>query len=191
MSTFASPGDSIPAPGMELLFSTTLTSSATTITTGTLQTGYHDLVLSISAKTDRASTCGDYLLVAFNGDTDFANNYQIMVIDYRSNGTAVVGETANAAGGVGFITGTDPAPQPANPANFGGCRVRIFSHESTDRYKAWEAFTSQIQNELNCNRLRLQSGLWQNTAAVTSLTFSASTGSDFVAGTSIFIYGMK
>jgi len=65
--------------------------------------------------------------------------------------------------------------------------VDILDYASTTKYKTLRTFAGADQNAAGGN-VSLGSGLWMNTAAITSVTFSS--GSTFNSGT-IALYGIK
>tara|TARA_B100000927_G_scaffold284665_1_gene273863 strand:+ start:550 stop:1137 length:588 start_codon:yes stop_codon:yes gene_type:complete len=195
MATFNSPSDSSFKPQiMELIFSTTLTSDTNSVTTGTLPTGYRHLHIVIAAKCDRASEfgCGGGVAARFNGDS--SSSYLTLSSRLIANGSAV-GPPVNGMSTVtsavfGSTTGSNISPAPANPNTYSAVVVDILNHEVATRHKAWTSQVTSIGGTVNCSLIALRGGLWQNTDAITSITF-VDNQFDMLAGSSFDVYGVK
>jgi hypothetical protein len=79
------------------------------------------------------------------------------------------------------------------PANAFGAGVwDILDYTSTNKYKTIRVLGGLDTNQAPESELRFGSGLWLNTAAVTSLTFLAQSGSaNFTQYTTFALYGIK
>ncbi|MBT6199440.1 MAG: hypothetical protein HOI21_02750 [Bacteroidetes Order II. Incertae sedis bacterium] len=168
---------------MELLWTTTLTSPASSIATGTLPTGYKSLVIDTSLRTD-GSYPSNVIHGYFNGDTTAANyGYQFLI---AYNGTNVAAGSAQ----VPFMTGATGATASSGDY-FGSDRIIIRDHESTVNFKTWfTAETTMTGPWANRNCVQI-SGIWHNTAAITSVTIQDPLANDFVAGSFVAVYGLK
>ncbi|MBT6199439.1 MAG: hypothetical protein HOI21_02745 [Bacteroidetes Order II. Incertae sedis bacterium] len=168
---------------MELLYSTTLTSPAASITTGTLPTGYKSLVIDTSLRTD-----GSYPSAAiygyFNSDFTGANyGYQSLL----AYGTTVAAGRANLP----YMLGATGATA-ASGDFFGSDRTIIRNHESTVNFKTWQTASPTIVGLYAFNRYLVNvSGIWHNTDAITSVTIQDPLVNDFVAGSFVAVYGLK
>ena len=70
--------------------------------------------------------------------------------------------------------------------------IDILDYASTSKYKTVKIFAGQNDNNAdNAGLVYLGSGLWQSTAAISSLTFLNSTGSFSPTGTTWGLYGIK
>ena len=167
---------------MELLYSTTLTSPAASITTDTLPTGYKSLVIDTSLRTD-GSYPSNVIYGYFNGDTTASNyGYQFLI----AYGITVAAGRAD----VPFMTGATGAGAVTN--FFGSDRIIIRDHESTVNYKTWHTTETTIVGTNSTNRnCVMVSGAWHNTAAITSVTIQDPLVNDFVAGSFVAVYGLK
>ena len=167
---------------MELIFSTTLTAKSGTISTGTLPTGYRDLVIRGQARSD-AAFLGSAVLVAFNGDTTNAN--YSFVRDFST--TTQTNFQSNVAGVERSVAIVAAANAPAN--TFGVFTLTIYSHESTSNLKSYYSVGGSVNTAASMNTSRFV-GKRLSTDAITSVTFVPSVG-DFEAGSSIAVYGVK
>ena len=169
---------------MKLIFSTTLTSSSATITTGTLQTGFSSLLVSASVRSDRNGLT-DPIFIRFNGDTT-NTNYQHIGVYARLNelqeDVAVVGAgfVSNAVGGNG------------NAGAFTAFTTRIFQTDKTDRFTCYQHRSSCLSRDIadQSTLIRRQQGIYRVTSAVTSITYDLLFG-DFVAGSTLQVHGIK
>ena len=164
-----------------LIQSQTLVSSAASVTFSTIPSTYTDLVLKVSARSDRA-----------DGNNNTIGQIQL-------NGT-----TANYSDTLLYGNGSSPGSTydsnfsyiPANYMNSNSSTSNTFS--SMDFYipsytvsqnKPLSVFMAQ---EINGTTAWLNStaGLWRNTAAITSLTFSFN-GYNVLSGSSFYLYGIS
>ena len=184
LSPFAFPSISVPTGGdMELIYSTTLTGSASSIATGTLATGYKSLIVDTSFRCDGSLTSA-VVLGYLNGDQT-KTNYQV---------TRFVHYTSTITGSVDYpyMAGTTGANASAN--NFSMDRIVITDHESTSKYTNWHTVETIMIGTGAGDRFGVIScGQWKNTNAVTSITFEVDSSGppSFVAGSSVFVYGIK
>jgi len=184
MSIFAFPSGG--SSDMKLIFSTTLTSDADTISTGTLATGYRDLVLVTSLRSDRVSPFGTGVNLEFNGDTS-VSNYQYVRMGVQN--ATPFGQSSNSST---FITNTTSLDS-GNVQWFSGSETRIFDYESNTKYKSYLTIdTSQLSSTMTNNFVNHIGSVWRNTAAITSILLRISTaGAGFAAGSKIAVYGVK
>ena len=126
--------------------------------------------------------CHQKLVLQFNSDsgTNYAN-HQL----YGTSGGAVGGlGNANAAN-IRLIT----ANGSVNLANqFGAGITDILDYANTSKYKTVKTVGGYDNN--SDGRIELTSGVWMNTAAVTSITFSFF-GDAVAAGSTFALYGIK
>ena len=169
---------------MKLIFSTKLTSSANTISTGTLATGYRGLVIDVVARCDSASSVSAYSLkVAFNGDNNVSN--------YRSSRALWRNNVAGSAFDnpiIGCVTDSSNSNQYATN------RIVILNHEETNNYKGLQTIAQCIgtQGTLSQYTGAANVAIWENTDAITSIEFRVEENNfNFVAGSSVAVYGLK
>lgn len=169
----------------ESIATTTLTSTQTDITFSSsgVWAGYKHLHMRFTGKTARTSGPNDGLAVYFNGDTTAANYYnQSWEFDMRNNNTWY-----GAAGNGGLSIGV-PGNTIANYMGIGYFDIYdINSSHAKNGYSVGgfiQGGTASGQN----NGAGVMAN-WLNTAAVTSVTVSASNG--FLSGTRVSLYGIK
>ena len=141
---------------------------------GIPQTGYTDLKVVLSGRNDQSGIAA--VNIAFNGST--AN------LSYRS----IFGDGSSAASYSGtnpqiqYLPGTSQTANTFNNAemyipNYAGSTNKSFSVDQVQETNATTAYIVPF------------SGLWSQTAAITSITFSLLTG-NFVANSTFYLYGV-
>ena len=124
--------------------------------------------------------------LTFNSDTGANYNYHQL----RGNGTAATAlapntpPTSNMAAVITEIYGTATNM-------FGVSIVDILDYASTTKYKTVRGFSGgDLNSGTDKSNLRLGSGLWMSTSAVTSIQIQAAV-SGFAAGSTFALYGIK
>lgn len=163
-----------------LISSNTLTSSAASVTFSSIPSTYTDLVLRISARTDRGGT-SDRLRLTYNSDT--STNYSNMAI-IGDGATAIPQYASNAAYMQDFYIDGNSAT--AN--TFGSTEIYIPSYLASQN-KPVSGFSAMEHNAVTAY-LSGVAALWRNTAAITSINITK-IGTNFVSGSSFYLYGIK
>jgi hypothetical protein len=121
------------------------------------------------------------ILTQMNGDTG-SNYYRHYLL---GNGTAAF---AGSDGGTviygGSVTGTDNLG-----STFGVNVIDYLDYANTNKYKTVRYLNGHEDN--SGGQAYLTSGLWNNTAAITSLTFTIEGSFNFSQYTSFALYGIK
>tara|TARA_B110000459_G_scaffold133895_1_gene146347 strand:- start:486 stop:1106 length:621 start_codon:yes stop_codon:yes gene_type:complete len=172
----------------DLLETTTLTTSANSISftgLGSYATDYKHLQVRYIGRCASANTNNGFE-VYINADTGSNYTYHRIVGNGSTVGT--FGSTsAFAQGIVGRITGGN-----ADAGTYGAGLVDFLDFGSTQKNKTIRGLGGYANTAGAGYHIRLDSVAWLNTAAITSLTFKAQTGSeDFIAGTRLSLIGIK
>lgn len=138
---------------------------------------YTDLCIVISARCDRALYVDDYRIV-LNGST--AN------FTYRA--ATGDGSTVNTYGGTVNNIGVTTATQ-ATANTFSNGRVYIANYTSAND-KAFMA-ESASENNATSAQIWLNSNIWQNSAAITSIALDQGDGSNWLQYSTAYLYGIK
>jgi hypothetical protein len=141
---------------------------------GTYSSTYKHLQIRGAVKTNEGAVF-DLIKVQLNGDT--GNNYARHAL--LGNGSAV---SSNAVTTIGFVNFAAQGNTTANV--FGGFVFDILDAYSTTKNKTTRALAGVTE-------IRLSSGLWMNTASITSVTLSPEFGSLLIAGSRFSLYGIK
>lgn len=147
----------------------TLSSTATTVTFGSIPNSYKDLVLVINAAANSAvATVG----VRFNSDS--GNNYSwVSMVGNGSSATSSNSASTNVAL-IGYTLNTTTWVS----------RAQVMDYSATDKHKTILSRTDNAGAETTAIANR-----WASTSAVTSLQVSAASNS-FASGSTFSLYGI-
>lgn len=174
-----------------LISSNVLASSAASVTFSAIPSTYTDLVIRYSIRGDatyetsnvdsmalriNGSTTAQYSVTALSGSGSSAQSLQ------RSTGN---GDTAGRIYG-----GVNKNSSASNTFSSGEIYVPNYL---VSQNKPINVETVAEINSSTGNRVAANALLWQNTAAITSLeiTYVSNASSNFVAGSSFYLYGIK
>lgn len=149
-------------------------SGTTSVTFSSIPQTYTHLQLRIVGG---KSSPTDWLGYRFNGDT--GTNYSSLFLSGQDS-TASASQYPTMSSIYGCIL-------PSDANMFGAEICDILDYTSSSKYKSTRAISGYDNNSAGGSRLL--SGLWQNQAAITSITISTAT--NYTAGTSIALYGIK
>lgn len=144
---------------------------------------YTDLVLAISARTNKSGTSSD-LYVQFNGVTTATYSFRRL---YGDSGNAVSDSLTNNASG-GFVGLADGST--ATSSTFGNVSVYIPNYTGSNA-KSWSADAVMENNATTLTYLGIYAGLWSGTNAITSISIKEYNGNNFVQYTTATLYGIK
>ena len=168
----------------DLISTQTLVSSTSTFTVN-LPTGYTDVQLRMSLRSNRSGQTADSILFYVNGDTAGANYNRIEF--YDESGT--LGSELIFGGSMGAQFGGIPAVN-ANAMLFANSIVDLPQYTSTNR-KVITLYNS-FQITGGPTRYIWHTNLnWTGTAPLTTVSIVSGSASSLVAGSSISIYGIK
>jgi hypothetical protein len=168
----------------ELISTTVLASTATSVTfslTAPQQAAYKHLQLRVASRSTDSQQYSD-VLMRFNSDS--ASNYDW---HYLSGGGSSV--TSGYSGSVTGIFGARSAGNTAVASNFGVGVVDILDAQSTSKYKTTRALSGEVDS--GYTQVLMTSGLWLNTAAISSISLVISQGGSFVTGSRFSLYGVR
>jgi hypothetical protein len=168
-------GNSFYQPSSFESIATSTATGSTTITLGSIPSGYKHLQIRAIMRTTGTTGVNN---MQINGDT--GTNYA----RHWLRGTGTTATATGQASQTSIWAGHDVSATNAVAPTI----VDILDANSTSKYKTIRAFTGYEYNSTDCQIL-LTSGLWMSTAAVTSITFIA--GSNFASGTQIALYGIR
>ena len=157
--------------------STTLTTSAASVTFSNIPATYTDLVVRISARAD-ASSATNSVSMRIN---DVTTNRSITFL--RGTGSGVT-SAQGFDGNIGTITGAT-----ATASTFGDIEVYIPNYLSSAN-KPFSSFSVQEDNNASAF-IFARAHLWQSSAAITQLRFESLTSANFVSGSTFHLYGIK
>jgi hypothetical protein len=170
----------------ELITTTTLSTSTASVTfsnLGDYSSTYKHLQVRGLARSDNttSSTANDGLWVRLNSDT--GNNYAW----HRLFGNGSSAGSDNGTTTNWMLSGI--APRSGTTANvFAAAIIDLLDVYSTSKNKTLRSLSGA---SVNSPQISLQSGLWMNTASVTSITILPDTSKNFVSGSRFSLYGIK
>lgn len=159
-------------PAVVALANLTLGSNQASVVFSAFSSSYRDLYIVASA----GSTSASSFALRMNADT--GSNYHIQTLG-GSGGNPQSGRTAATTS----IVPVTPSGEmsSANTAHF---QVELLDYSQTDKFKLATARAAG-----DSNIVLTYSGMWANTAAVTSVTLFPSAG-NFVSGSTFALYGI-
>lgn len=170
-------GNLTPKAGWYSITTLTMTGD-TPVTISSIPQDYTDLRIVTHLKGASSVTPSTTITMAFNGDTT-ASNYAITVSNVF--GSSVGNNTSAAIPYVNMLTSSTASY--VSPGI-----VEIFDYANTSKRKTLTSLTGYDVNSSMYNTTNLMTGRWNNTAAITSITFTA--GVTSMVGT-ISLYGFK
>ena len=165
------------ANSYESIATTTLTTTASSITFSSIPTTYQHLQIRLSA----ASSTSQDIFFQLNGDT--GSNYTKHFM-YGTGASAAAGSTVpSTSGSLGYISAN------TDTNIFGTAVFDLLDYANTNKYKTSRSLTGYDNN--GAGLLVLYSSLWQNTAAVTSIALFPNSSGLFQQYTKAALYGIK
>lgn len=168
----------LSGPAYESIATVTLGSNATSVTLSSIPTGYKDIQIRYSAKNTGAGITDAYLTINGDGGGNY-NKHWIFTFD----GQGPYNSTNETALSLGYTYGSD-----ANVYVSG--KIDIPDYASTSKLKTLRYFNGneKTSGANGTSTIVWGSGLWRNTAAITSVTITSAT---MVAGSTFELYGIK
>jgi hypothetical protein len=163
-----------------LIASTTLSTTSTLITFSSIPATYTDLVLRFSARLGNAGS--DDWTIQPNGSN--TNGTSRMLYRDGSQISYPPASTSNASLLLGKVPGTSITSN-----TFGSCEVYIPNYTGSTA-KMVSCMSIMENNAVVLQYIHATAGLYNNTTALTSLDVRGG-GSQFVSGSSFFLYGIK
>lgn len=162
---------------MKLIETVELTSSASSITFSSIPQTYTDLVVVISARSDR-STSSDVVRLKPNNSS--ANGLSIILLGDGSSVSSFT-DSSNVRGGT--MTASS-----ATADAFGNSAVYISNYTSS----AAKSFSTDAVTENNgtFGVQNIYAALWNDTNAITSLVLDSFSSSNLLAGSTFSLYGI-
>lgn len=140
------------------------------------QTGYTDLVVRLSARSNAASTV-DWGKISFNGSTASFTSRDIF-----GDGSSVTSLTNTHFGGL--LDGNN-----ATASTFGNTEYYIPNYTSANN-KSVSIDSISENNSATGSYTHLDAVLWSNTAAITSIGIAPNGGTTWLANSTFYLYGV-
>ena len=165
----------------ESIQTVTLSSSQASITFSSIPSTYSHLQIRGISRTNNPGSI-DNVIIRFNSDT--GTNYSWHQLDGNGSSATSAGESS-----VNYILiGVQPSGS-TNSSTFAGSVVDILDYGNTNKNKTVRGLNGFDLN--GSGELVLRSGLWRNTAAITSITLSLFDVYTYNQYSSFALYGIK
>ena len=165
-----------------LISSQTLGSSTASVTFSSIPSTYTDLCIKISARTNY-SNLNDTLSMMINN----INSYVYSTIYLTSDGSTTQSANVSANNILNGRYDIDGATATTN--TFANTEIYIPNYNvAATKSISW---TSVMENNSSTAYMNMLAGYINSTAAVTSVNFTANSGSSFVAASTFYLYGIK
>lgn len=162
-----------------LIASNTLSSSAASVTFSSIPATYTDLVLRCTARSDFAGK-QEVLYITFNGGSTYSNTY----IRYAGSTIVSATESTSLYGIYGANGNTTTS------STFGSAEFYIPNYASSNKKPM--SYTGVFEdNTTTSGGGGLGAHLYQLTSAITSITIDQENGTNWLSGSSFFLYGIK
>jgi hypothetical protein len=129
----------------------------------------------------RSSNIVEDSLWRFNGDTT-ANYAMHLLVGDGSTAASYNSTSATSMKATPYMTG--------NTSIFGIGITDVLDYANTNKYKTIRTLTGMDNNNNSFGQIQFNSGLWQSTAAITSITITPSAGT-YVQYSQFALYGIK
>lgn len=165
-----------------LISSNVLTSSAASVTFSSIPATYTDLVLKCSMRSTE-SGAANAVFVEFNGSGGTDYSYTRLVGTGSAASSARLNDYSQVVGYLNVVAS--------------GATSNIFSNTefyipnySVSQNKPFSGFSVTEDNATDAYAVAT-AALWRNTATISSIKLTSSGGSNFVSGSSFYLYGIS
>ena len=165
-----------------LIASNVLSASATSVTFSSIASTYTDLVLRISGRSDNAGLVQENIWLTFNSTSSGYSTTQLT----GDGTTGASGTTSSATILRGFYAANSGA---ATANSFGSAEIYIPSYTGTQK-KPVNVFGVGETNATTAY-MATTAGLSSITTAITTINIAKGNGTNWVSGSSFYLYGIK
>jgi hypothetical protein len=167
----------------ESISTVTLGGSQASITFSSIPSTYQHLQIRGVVRSDRGVTI-EGLSIRFNSDTG---------LNYAYHGIQGTGSSAASFAGWDNDQSLSSLAASANAGSsiFGAGVIDILDYANTNKYTTIRTLTGVNNNDASNGRAALFSGLWRNTAAITSFTIFSGASTNLSQYSSFALYGIK
>ena len=162
----------MPSPTYDLLDSTTLASSASSVTFSSISQDYRDLVLVFEIK---GATTNAYSGIRFNGDS--GSNYGY--VNMRGNGSSALSSSGTLNNGTAGAVFSEASTTESATAV-----VQIMDYSATDKHKTF------LTRDKSVGITSASAVRWANTSAITSVQVLDTGGANYAVGSTFYLYGI-
>jgi hypothetical protein len=169
-----------------LISSNVLTSSAASVTFSAIPATYTDLVVKYSGRTDAAATY-DFLQLRINGLSTTIYSDTVL---YGNGGGGATLSTRGTSVAQFYAPRFGLDGNTATASTFSNGEIYIPSY-TVSQNKPLSAFSVMENNAADPGYASVAAGLIRETGAVTSIVLNMLTGTNFLTGSSFYLYGIS
>ena len=167
---------------MKLIESKTLATAAANVDFTSIPQTYTDLVFVLSLRSSRTpSSDGSHINLTFNNVTSAYFFKQL-----RGTGSAASSYGENNEAAINLYSQANSSADTSNTFSSNSIYIPNYAGATTKSISV----DSVYENNADTAYQHLVAGLWNNTAAITSVKFAEGTGNNWVAGSTISLYGI-
>lgn len=182
---FLGPNSAYIPTSYESIASATGTGSSGTITFSSIPSTYASLQLRCLSRNSATGTGSGDVLLRFNSDS--GSNYAHHHI--RGNGSVAAASGSATQTSIRFDNFSTNNGEAANIMTVG--IIDIHNYASTTQNKTVRAFQGNDNNGNSTAIIRLNSGLWMSTAAISTITLTLNLANNFTTTSQFALYGIK
>jgi hypothetical protein len=165
-----------------LISSNVLTTTAASVTFSAIPSTYTDLAVRMSVRNDGESYT-DYFSLTINSDS--TTLYSVTFL--QGTDTTPSSVRSSSATALRVYNATSGA---ATANTFSSVELYIPNYTSTTN-KPIGSFGVSEANDAANTKMQAVAGLYRNTTAISSLSFTVNFAANFVSGSSFYLYGIK
>jgi hypothetical protein len=159
------------------------TTGTKTVTFSSIPSTYKSLQIRAIARTDNGGPGNDFIYMRINGDT--SSIYATHRLEGDGTNAGANGFANSTYNLYGYLPNNG-----ALASTFSGQIIDLIDYASTTKNKTTKFFSGINVNSSSNTQLQFSSGLWNSTAAVTSISFTV-VNYNFQLGTTFALYGIK
>lgn len=169
----------------ESIATVTVGSAVSSVSFSSIPSTYKHLQIRFIGRSTRSANQG-YIVTKFNSDT--GNNYAMHSVE--GDGSATATSAFGTFNGYGSFSSLYEVPAATAGANmYGAGVIDILDYQNTNKATTTRALQGDDKN--GSGRIYLASGLWTNTAAINTITFTEFNGANIDANSKFALYGVK
>jgi hypothetical protein len=172
-----------PVGAYDALASVTLSATTSSIIFAGIPAGYQHLQIRGIARTTAAGN--NYSMVVGVNDDTTVSNYRSHYLFGLGSGTPTAGTYQSEAG---YYATNSVAGDGAGTSVFGVCIIDLLDYANTSKNKTFRGLMGQDRN--GSGIAEINSGVWLNTNAITSLKINVA-GGNFAIYSQLALYGVK
>lgn len=172
--------------GMFALATISLTSTQSTVTFSNIPSGYTHLQIRAITRNNYNDNGGQSFTMAFNGDTTYTNyRSHLMYGNGSGNGSSESNQLSGYYGSIGFTPATN-----MTASMFSAQVIDVLDYANTSKTKVSRTLWGLDTNSTS-GYCGISSFIWNNTNAITSISFYSYPSASFVSGSHFALYGIK